>query len=116
MTRGAGHAVLYLGLSHVDSALGPSLALVRDLGKRFATWLCAEPDPVRFDGNKRERAAPAASDDDVAALLQALPPMLGAEYVSAEMLRTWWDAAAAAFSDELRTAGVAVQDWLRSHG
>jgi len=78
MTRGAGHAVLHLGLTHVDSVLAPSLGLVRDLGKRFVTRLCADPD---LD-DKRERAAPVASDGDLAGLLESLPPMLGAEYVT----------------------------------
>ena len=72
VTLGAGHVVLHLGLAHVDSVLAPSLSVVRDLGKRFVTRLCADPD---LD-DKRERAAPPANDDDLAALLQSLPPML----------------------------------------
>jgi non-specific serine/threonine protein kinase len=112
MARGAGHAVLHLGLTHVDHALAAPLALVRDLGKRFAIRLCAEPDLEE----KRERAAPAASDDDIAALIEAVPPMLGAEYVTADVLRSWWSAAATAFGAELRASGGTVQEWLRAYG
>jgi hypothetical protein len=112
MARGEGHAVLHLGLVHVDSVLGPSLSMVRDLGKRFVTRLCADPDV----DDKRERAVPGASDDDLAAVLDALPPMLGAEYVTTGVLRAWWDAAAAAFGDEMRSSHGSVQEWLRSYG
>jgi non-specific serine/threonine protein kinase len=112
MARGVGHAVLYLGLSHVDSALAPSLALVRDLGTRFATRLCAQPDLE----DQRERAAPVIGDDDLADPLRAVPPMLGAEYVSSDVLRMWWNAAAAAFAAELAAAGGTVQEWLRAFG
>lgn len=112
MARGSGHAVLHLGLTHVETALAPSLALVRDLGKRFATRLCAEPDLE----DERERAALAANDDDIAALLEALPPMLGAEYVTADVLRAWWSAAASAFREDLRASGGTVQEWLRAYG
>jgi non-specific serine/threonine protein kinase len=110
MSRGSGHAVLDLGLAHVDTALCPSLALIRDLGKRFATRLCAEPEL------ERERKAPAASDDDLAELLQGVPPMLGAEHVTIEVLRAWWDDAGAAFVEALRASGGTVQEWLRSYG
>ena len=112
VAQGAGHAVLHLGLAHVDSVLAPSLGMLRDLGRRFVTRLCADPD---LD-DKRERAAPPANDDDLAALLQSLPPMLGAEYVSADVLRAWWNDAARAFGDELRSQGGSVQEWLRSYG
>ena len=110
--RGVGHAVLQLGLAHVDSTLSPSLALVRDLGKRFAIRLCAEPDLE----DKRERAAPAASDTELAPLREALPPMLGAEYVTDDVLRSWWDAAAGALGEELRAWQGTVQELLRSYG
>ncbi|MEY4515541.1 MAG: hypothetical protein RLZZ450_7663, partial [Pseudomonadota bacterium] len=115
LARGTGYVVLHLGLTHVDSVLAPSLALVRDLGKCFATRLCAEPDLE----DKREQAAPAASDADLTALLQAVPPMLGAEYIDAAVLRSWWDATVLAFRDELRDClerGGTVQAWLRSYG
>jgi non-specific serine/threonine protein kinase len=112
LARGAGHAVLQLGLAHVESTLSPSLALVRDLGKRFATRLCAEPDLEA----KRERAAPDATEAELAPLLEALPPMLGAEYVTAEVLRSWWQAAAGALTESLRAWDGTVQDWLRSYG
>jgi len=112
MARGEGHAVLLLGLAHVDSALAPSLSLVRDLAKRFITRLCADPD---LD-HKREHAAPAASDDDLAALLQSVPPMLGAEYVSTDVLRAWWNGAASAYREELGSSRASVQEWLRSYG
>jgi superfamily II DNA or RNA helicase len=110
MARGVGHALLQLGLVHTDSALAPSLALLRDLGKRFVLRVCAEPDETR------ERTPPTPSDDDLAALLRSVPPMLGAEYVTEDALRAWWSATGEAFLDELQRSGASVQDWLRSYG
>jgi superfamily II DNA or RNA helicase len=110
--RGAGHAILYLGLSHVETTLSPSLALVRDVGRCFATRLCAEPDLE----DKRERAIPAATEDDIAAFLRAPPPMRGAEYLEASALRALWDATGQAFVDEIRAFSGSVQDYLRVHG
>jgi non-specific serine/threonine protein kinase len=110
--RGAGHAILYLGLSHVDTTLVPSLALVRDLGRCFATRLCAEPDLE----DKREHAVPVATKDDIASFLRAVPLMRGAEYLDAGALRAWWAATAHAFVDEIRAFSGSVQDYLRLHG
>src|SRR5262245_65925311 len=42
--RGAGHAIVYLGLDHAGTALAPSLGFARDIGKCLVTRLCAEPD------------------------------------------------------------------------
>ncbi|HME72176.1 MAG TPA: hypothetical protein VKM54_20245 [Myxococcota bacterium] len=85
---------------------------MRDLGRCFATRLCAEPDLE----DKREHAVPAATEDDIAAFLRAAPPMRGAEYLDAGALRAWWDATAHAFVDEIRAFSGSVQDYLRVHG
>jgi superfamily II DNA or RNA helicase len=111
MSLGAGHAVLMLGLAHLESALPPSLALLRELGKRFATRVCAEPDW----GDHREHT-PEPQPEELDALLAALPPMRGAEHVNADVLRGWWQSAGSAFRSELRGSGGSLQDWLRSHG
>jgi hypothetical protein len=109
---GTGYVVLQLGLAHVDDALPPALAWVRELGKRFATRLCAEP----ILDEQRERSAPAATDTELEALRQAVPPLLGAEYVSVEVLRAWWSAAADAYVTQLRALGGTLQAWLGSYG
>jgi non-specific serine/threonine protein kinase len=112
MRLGTGYVLLQLGLAHVDDALPGALAWLRDLGKRFATRLCAEPD---LD-ERRERPAPVATDAELETLRQAVPPMLGAEYVSVEVLRAWWSAAGEAYLTQLRTSGGTLQAWLSSYG
>jgi hypothetical protein len=42
--RGAGHAVLDLGSSELDTSLASDLAFLRDIGRAFVTRLCAVPD------------------------------------------------------------------------
>ncbi|MET0286354.1 MAG: DEAD/DEAH box helicase [Polyangiales bacterium] len=110
MGRGAGHVLLQLGLVHADSVLAPSLALLRDLGKRFVLRVCAEPDETR------ERTPPVPSAEDLMTLLRSVPPMLGAEYITEDTLRAWWAATGEAFLAELERSGASVQDWLRSYG
>ncbi len=110
--RGPGHAVLHLGLAHVDTPLAPPLSFMRELGRQFATRLCAEPDLEEL----RDRATPAPSEQDLTALARAVPPMQGAEYVDEHVLRAWWEGATAAFAAEIHAFVGTVQDYLRVHG
>jgi non-specific serine/threonine protein kinase len=110
--RGAGHALLHLGLGHADTALAPGLGFARDVGRRFVARLVAEPELEE----RRARAVPPAGDDDVAALVTSVPPMTGAEAVSEAVVRAWWVAAAEAFAAEIGAFPGTVQEYLRAHG
>jgi len=90
--RGGGDGLLELGGATVGEALPPVFAYFRDLGARFVTALCTRPD---LDTPGAELPPP---PDDLDRFAGAAPPMVGAEYLTAEVLRSLWLELGAAFS------------------
>ena len=108
--RGAGHGLLQLGASEVGLALPPTLSYWRELGIRYVTAVCASPDAEDL----RTRARMDAPDRaELESLALAVPPMVGAEYLTAATLESLWGEIDAAFRDELRASDETVQDVLR---
>jgi non-specific serine/threonine protein kinase len=108
--RGAGHGLLQLGASEVGLALPPTLSYWRELGIRYVTAVCASPDAEDLRGSVR-MDAPARAELESLAL--AVPPMIGAEYLTAAILESLWGEIDAAFRDELRASDETVQDFLK---
>jgi non-specific serine/threonine protein kinase len=95
-------AMLILVGGGMKTALDPSLEWLRRWAQRFMVRLC------------QIRAVPvAALPEDLQEGMTSLPPMHGAEYVSAELLASLWEQMAAQVLDE---AGNALETWLRAHG
>ena len=106
--RGAGHALLDLGATELDSPLAPPLAFLRDLGRAFVTRLCARPDLEE----RRERVEVDCPPDARARLAGAVPPMDGGEYVDADWVAARWADINQAFADEIRAHRGPVAEWL----
>ena len=132
--RGPGHGLLQLGAGEIGTALPPVLSFWRNLGARYVTALCTLPDAAERDGaepdvSKRNSAARDIPELDAAAwarpapppeeevepLARAAPPMTGAEYVTAGLLRDLWGAIDAALAAELSESRAGVQDFLKRH-
>ena len=112
-TRGAGHALLQLGASEVGTALPPALGYWRDFGARYVTALCAAPAaPEATEGSTVHIAAP--PPDELEALAADAPPMAGAEYLSATVLRALWAQLDAAFRVELAHSKQSPQEFLKA--
>ena len=109
--RGSGHGLLCLGADEVGTSLPPSLAYWREFAARYVAALCALPG-LGEDGRKSSVAVPA--NDELEAFAAGVPPMVGAEYLTASVLAELWRATDAAFDAELHDAGTAVQDFLKS--
>ncbi|MGH6690981.1 MAG: DEAD/DEAH box helicase, partial [Gammaproteobacteria bacterium] len=107
--RGIGHGLLDLGTTEVDTALGPELAFLRDVGRAWVTRLRAGPELEE----RRERVEVDGPPDGCARLAGAVPPMPGAEYVDAEWIAARWAEIGRAFSDEIRRHRGPVAEWLR---
>ena len=108
--RGSGHGLLCLGADEVGTALPPVLSYWRELrgalrGRALRTsWCCrrcAKP-PVSI---------PERSELDQIAT--AVPPMIGAEYLTADVLANLWRGMDAAFDAELAEAKLSVQEFLK---
>ena len=110
--RGSGHGLLQLGAGEVATALPAVLSYWRDFAARYVTALCTLPDAEERGG--RVHVAP-PTDDVLASLADAAPPMAGAEYLTAIALAALWQDLDAAFAAELLEAGGTVQEFLRRH-
>jgi superfamily II DNA or RNA helicase len=109
--RGSGHGLLWLGANEVGTSLPPVLSYWRELGVRYVTALCAVPGIG--DGHTKP-PVPFPEDGEVDTMLAAVPPMTGAEYLTAEVLADLWRGMDAAFDAELAAARLSVQELLKS--
>src|SRR5439155_18108686 len=95
--RGAGHGLLCLGADEVGTALPPVLSYWRELGARYVAALCALPG-IGEGGSKPRVSMP--DNDELAQIAAAVPPMIGAEYLTADVLADLWRGMDAAFDAE----------------
>jgi len=108
--RGPGHGLLCLGANEVGTALPPVLSYWREFGSRYVTALCALSD-IGERVTKPPIPVPANGElDNIAA---TVPPMTGAEYLSAAVLADLWRGMDAAFDVELADARLSVQAFLK---
>src|SRR6202163_1739433 len=109
--RGAGHGLLCLGADEVGTALPAVLSYWRELGARYVAALCALPD---LGEGAAKPPVPAPAGAELARMAAAVPPMTGAEHVTAEVLAGLWQGLDAAFDAELQDAKLTVAEFLKS--
>ncbi len=85
-SEGPGAGVFHLGAVEVQAALPAGFAYFRELGHSYVTGLCALAD---LEAQRTSFSVP-VPEEALTALAKAAPPMLGAEYVSFESLRSLW--------------------------
>ena len=107
--RGSGHGLLELGAGEVGTALPADVSYWRDFAARLVTTICTHPD---LDTHHARLPAPAP--DELEALATAVPPMDGAEYVTASVLEALWTETAEAFRSELAESKASAQEFLKS--
>ncbi|MBV8359907.1 MAG: DEAD/DEAH box helicase family protein, partial [Deltaproteobacteria bacterium] len=109
--KGPGHGLLRLGADEVATVLPPVLSYWREFGGRYVSTLCALP------GIGESRAKPPVSappNGELEQMAFAVPPMAGAEYLTATILADLWHRIDAAFDAELAAAKLTVQEFLKS--
>ena len=112
--RGAGHGLLQLGADEVGTALPAVFGYWRDIGARYVTAVCAVPERIEGGAAPRSAQIPAPpSPQELAALAADAPPMTGAEYLTAAVLRALWLELDAAFRAELTQSRQSLQDFLK---
>jgi hypothetical protein len=109
--RGSGHGLLQLGAGEVETVLPPVVGYWRELAARYVTSLCTEPDVAN---GRMPTEVPAPADAALETLAGGVPPMTGAEYLTASVLKTLWGELDAAFRAELGQFNASVQDFLLS--
>jgi len=110
---GAGHGLLQLGAEEVGTALPPLFGYWRDFGARYVTAVCATPAPGEVGHEARDTLVAAPPAQDLEALAADAPPMMGAEYLTAPVLRALWLELDAAFRAELAQSRQSLQDFLK---
>lgn len=110
---GAAHGLLDLGLREVGTALPPVFAFWRDFGVRYVTTLCTSAQAAATDRTPDTIAAP--SQDELARLVAAAPPMDGGEYLSPAVLEALWEQIDAACRAERAQSKQSLPDYLRAH-
>lgn len=105
--RGAGNGLLELGAREVGSALPPVLAYWREFAARYVTALCAAPED-------KDIAVLSLDVTTIDSLVSDAPPMLGAEYLSPDVLVALWTQVGAAVREALGESGAGLAELLRS--
>jgi len=108
--RGSGHGLLQLGADEVGTALPPVFSYWREFGAWYVTALCTQSDTELPQQKVR---VPTPPNTELDRLVLAVPPMTGAEYLTAETLQAFWQELDAAFGIELAESKCGVQDFLK---
>jgi len=108
--RGSGHGLLQLGAGEVETAIPPAFSYWREFGARYVTAICTQPD---MDPSQVKVRVPAPSDSELDSLALVVPPMTGAEYLTATVLHALWQELDIAFQRELSESKCGVQEFLK---
>ncbi len=109
---GRGHGLLHLGVAELATGLPPQLAFWRDVGRAFVARVCCALDPTE----PTSLVVPDPEPDEVSALVQAVPPMPGAELLSPALLVELWAEMGTALRAETKPYKDGFQGYLRQHG
>jgi non-specific serine/threonine protein kinase len=109
---GRGPGVLHLAAAELSTDLPPSLAFWRDVGRAFLSRACGAVDPT----DPGSVVVPEPDPDELALLVQAAPPMQGAELLSPALLSELWSDLGAALAAAAGAHEDGVQGYLGQHG
>jgi non-specific serine/threonine protein kinase len=79
--------LVYVATAELRASLPPALAWCRDFARQYLTRLCQTP---HLDDRAKIEPIEPPSADSLAALVFSAPPMIGSEYLSAQVLADWW--------------------------
>ena len=84
---GTARGLLHLATTDLQSSLPPTFGFARDFARLYLTRLCQTP----ADGEAGAiPPIPQPSETDLAFQVLHAPPMHGCEYLTADVLATWW--------------------------
>jgi non-specific serine/threonine protein kinase len=90
-----------LGADEVGTVLPSVLSYWREFGGRYVTALCALPG---IGEGRAKPPVPAPANPELEQMVLAVPPMAGAEYLTATLLADLWHRINADFDVELTIA------------
>jgi hypothetical protein len=108
--RGSGHGLLQLGANEVGMALPATLSFWREFAATYVTTVCTRLGPVR---ERRNLHVPVPANSELDQFVLSAPPMTGAEYLTAAVLRDLWQELDRAFEVELSEANCGIEEFLK---
>ncbi len=84
---GTAPGLLHLATTELQSALPPTFGFAREFGRLYLTRLCHTP--TEAEGGAVP-PVPQPTETDLAFQVLHAPPMHGCEYLTADVLATWW--------------------------
>ena len=108
-SRGTGFGLLQLGAREIGETLPAAFAYWREFAARFVTALC-----TLTGAGDRSVANPDPPPAELEELSLSPPEMMGAEYITPDVLRVLWQELGIAFGDEMSAARVSLQQFLKS--
>jgi non-specific serine/threonine protein kinase len=108
--RGTPHGLLDLATSELRAFLPPGLNYARDFARSYFTKLCQTPGFA--EGTEVPRLL-VPSIEELTTEAQAVPPIKGAEYLTADALTEWWVELDAVVRAEIRATEGGAVAWLR---
>jgi superfamily II DNA or RNA helicase len=106
---GRGQGVLHLGTMELAADLPPALTYFRDIGKALVSKVCGALDPT----DSKSLVAPDPDPEDMAAFVQAAPPMPGAELIDLALLAALWTDIGQALTEAAGRHKDGLQGYLR---
>jgi non-specific serine/threonine protein kinase len=100
-----------LAASRPDTPLSPSLSYWRDFASRYLTYLCRTPESA---GHALDPIDP-PTPNEIKALQDAAPPMLGGEYLNAGLLKNSWTDLDGWVRKEIASSGSGLSAWMKKH-
>ena len=110
--RGSGYGLVWLGVVGVGQALPPGFAWWRDFAARYIGSLCLQASDFEFDTTRALPDVVAPTEAEIASLILTAPMMVGAEYLTHDVLLALWDEMAGAMAASLATAKIGLQTFL----
>ena len=107
---GSGYGLLQLGAAEVGTMVPPVFGYWREFGARYVSAMCGQED---LDTSRSQTIIAPPPLDELEKLAAAVPPMVGAEYLTPTVLEALWHELGEAFQSELVESKSSVQDFLR---
>jgi len=100
-----------LAASRPDTSLSPSLSYWLDFASRYLTHLCRTPESA---GHALDPIDP-PTPNEIKALQDAAPPMLGGEYLNAALINHFWIDLDAWVRKEIVSSALGLSAWMKKH-
>ena len=115
-TSGSGSCLLSLGAEEVGAVLPPEAGWWRDFAVRYLTALCTLPEAEVPDigPHAGPGRVPLPAAGDLQTWMWSAPPMIGAEYLSTEVLERLWGELDHALHAELRSSRQTLSGFLKA--